>query len=295
MSDAWKTLINVGESDIDHGEVQRILINNIRPNPFQPRKSFDAVKIEELAQSVRTYGLLQPILVRRDKNGQFQLIAGERRLKACKSLEWTHIPAVIKDLSDSAMATIALIENLQREDLNFIEEAEGYGRLLEEFGLTQEVLAQRLGKSQSTIANKLRLLKLPCRVKELLLSQDLSERHARALLRLPDEDMQIKVVNEICNLGYTVKQTEKRVDEIVDSGVDVPAAKDRKKVIIRDIRIFLNTIRQAVSILENGGLGPKMIEKDHGEFLEITIRLPKKREKAVGKHIAAEIGEVLPG
>ncbi len=229
MSDAWKTLINVGESDIDHGEVQRILINNIRPNPFQPRKSFDAVKIEELAQSVRTYGLLQPILVRRDKNGQFQLIAGERRLKACKSLEWTHIPAVIKDLSDSAMATIALIENLQREDLNFIEEAEGYGRLLEEFGLTQEVLAQRLGKSQSTIANKLRLLKLPCRVKELLLSQDLSERHARALLRLPDEDMQIKVVNEICNLGYTVKQTEKRVDEIVDSGVDVPAAKDRKK------------------------------------------------------------------
>ncbi|MBS4030427.1 MAG: nucleoid occlusion protein [Clostridiales bacterium] len=293
MNEAWKKLINIDEAEIDQGETQVVPVENIRPNPFQPRKTFDAGKIDELAQSIRTYGLLQPILVRKEKEDVFQLIAGERRLMACKSLGWTHINAVIRTISDSAMATIALIENLQREDLNFIEEAEGYGRLLEEFGLTQEVLAQRLGKSQPTIANKLRLLKLPSRVKELLLSQDLTERHARALLRLPDEEIQMKVVNEIFNLGYTVKQTEKRVDEIINNQAET-VVKERKKVIIRDIRIFLNTIRQAVSILETGGLGPKMTEKDHGDFLEITIRLPKKREKVGNKQAIAEGGRVFP-
>ena len=249
--------------------------------------------MDELAQSIRTYGLLQPILVRKEKEDVFQLIAGERRLMACKSLGWSHITAVVRTISDSAMATIALIENLQREDLNFIEEAEGYGRLLEEFGLTQEVLAQRLGKSQPTIANKLRLLKLPSRVKELLLSQDLTERHARALLRLPDEEIQMKIVNEIFNLGYTVKQTEKRVEEIINKHGGA-VTKDRKKVIIRDIRIFLNTIRQAVSILEAGGLGPKMTEKDDGDFLEITILLPKKRDKTHNKQATLEHGRVFP-
>jgi ParB family chromosome partitioning protein len=292
MNEVWKKLINIDETDIDQGEIQIVPVQNIRPNPFQPRKTFDAGKIDELAQSIRTYGLLQPILVRKEKEDMFQLIAGERRLMACKSLGWAHISAVVRMISDSAMATIALIENLQREDLNFIEEAEGYGRLLEEFGLTQEVLAQRLGKSQPTIANKLRLLKLPSRVKELLLSQDLTERHARALLKLPNEEIQMKVVNEIFNLGYTVKQTERRIDEIFSNQVET-AVKDRKKVIIRDIRIFLNTIRQAVSILETGGLGPKMTEKDYGDFLEIIIRLPKKKEKCV-KQATPEAGRVFP-
>ena len=158
-------------------------------------------------QSIKTYGLLQPVIVRSIASG-YELVAGERRLRACQQLGWTQIPAVVKDVSESAMATMALIENLQRENLSFLEEAAGYERLLKEFKLTQEVLAQRLGKSQSTIANKLRLLKLPDSVKEKLLAHDLTERHARALLKLPDEEAQIKILQEVCNLGYTVKQTE---------------------------------------------------------------------------------------
>ncbi|MCR3920950.1 MAG: nucleoid occlusion protein [Firmicutes bacterium] len=274
MSEDWRKLMNIEEGDYDQGELHQIDLNIIRPNPFQPRKIFDADKIVELMQSIKTYGLLQPIIVRECNDG-YELVVGERRLRACQKLGWTQVPAIIKNLSENAMATVALIENLQRENLSFLEEAAGYERLLEEFNLTQEVLAQRLGKSQSTIANKLRLLKLPQRVKVMLLNEELSERHARALLKLPDEEAQLKVLQEVCNLGYTVKQTENRVEDYLRKLL--PPAKERKKVIIRDIRIFLNTIRQAVSLLETGGLGPKLQEVDCGDYVEVTIRVPKKK------------------
>jgi ParB family chromosome partitioning protein len=276
MKEAWNKLINIEDDSFIKDELHTIPIENIRPNPYQPRKVFDAKKIEELAQSIRTYGLLQPIIVRKDMD-KFQLIAGERRFIACKSLGWTSIPALIREMSDSAMATIALIENLQRENLSYLEEAEGYQKLLDEFNLTQEVLAQRLGKSQSTIANKIRLLKLPARVKELLVLQELTERHARALLKLQNEDSQLRVVNEICNLGMTVKQTDRRVDEILRKN-SVSTNRERKKVVIRDIRIFLNTVRQALSILENAGMKPKITETDHGEYFEINIVMRKAKK-----------------
>ena len=204
--------MNIEEGDYDQGELQQIPLINIRPNPFQPRTEFEPEKITELMQSIKTYGLLQPVLVRKNEKGGYELVVGERRYRACKQLGWTVIPAVIKELSESAMATVALIENLQRENLSFLEEAAGYERLLREFNFTQEVLAQRLGKSQSTIANKLRLLKLPETVKQKLLAEELTERHARALLKLPNTSAQEKILQEICNLGYTVKQTERRVD-----------------------------------------------------------------------------------
>jgi ParB family chromosome partitioning protein len=276
MKEAWNKLINIEDDSFIKDELHTVPIENIRPNPYQPRKVFDVKKIEELAQSIRTYGLLQPVIVRRDMD-KFQLIAGERRFIACKSLGWTSIPALIREMSDSAMATIALIENLQRENLSYLEEAEGYQKLLDEFNLTQEVLAQRLGKSQSTIANKIRLLKLPNRVKELLVMQELTERHARALLKLQNEDIQLRVVNEICNLGMTVKQTDRRVDEILRKN-SVRTHRERKKVVIRDIRIFLNTVRQALSILENAGMKPKITETDHGEYFEINIVMRKAKK-----------------
>lgn len=276
MKEAWNKLINIEDDSFIKDELHKVPIENIRPNPYQPRKVFDVKKIEELAQSIRTYGLLQPVIVRKDME-KFQLIAGERRFIACKSLGWASIPALIREMSDSAMVTIALIENLQRENLSFLEEAEGYQKLLDEFNLTQEVLAQRLGKSQSTIANKIRLLKLPTRVKELLVTQELTERHARALLKLQDEDSQLRVVNEICNLGMTVKQTDRRVDEILRKS-SVCVQRERKKVVIRDIRIFLNTVRQALSILENAGMKPKITETDHGEYFEINIVVRKAKK-----------------
>jgi ParB family transcriptional regulator, chromosome partitioning protein len=278
MSEAWSKLMKVDPSDFKTDEIQLIALENIRPNPFQPRKVFDQEKISELAQSIKTYSLLQPVILRRRENS-YQIVAGERRCLACKTLGWTSIPAVVRDLSDSAMATIALIENLQRENLHFLEEAAGYQKLLEEFSLTQEVLAQRLGKSQSTIANKIRLLKLPSSVREKVLSGEVTERHARALLRLPDENSQLIVFNEVCSLGLNVKQAERRVDEYLNK-TESKIVPERRKVIIRDIRIFLNTIRQAVSILEKSGLAPAVTETDRGEFIEVTICLPKTKNKA---------------
>jgi len=212
--------------------------------------------LSELAQSIKTYGLLQPILVRRYE-GKFQLVAGERRLRACKLLGWQQIPAVIREVNDSAMAAMALIENLQRENLDFFEDAEGYQRLLEEFGLTQEVLAQRIGKSQSTIANKMRLLKLAASVQSKLLSAGLSERHARALLRLPDNETREKVLEKIIKLNLNVRQTENLIDGLLEDN-DQPERQGGPKFVIKDYRIVMNTIRQAVATMEQVGLKPQI-------------------------------------
>ncbi|NLY38637.1 MAG: nucleoid occlusion protein [Firmicutes bacterium] len=251
-------------------KVAVIKIQDIEPNPYQPRRNFPDDTIAELMQSIKTYGLLQPIIVRR-AGRSFQLVAGERRLVACKKLGLNTITAIIKDLSDSAMAAIALIENLQRENLNFIEEASGYARLINEFNLTQEVLAQRLGKSQSTIANKLRLLKLPESVKRALIEEKLTERHARALLKLNTEAQQQKMIAEIIDKGLTVSQTEKRIEQLL--GTAKAKTKKINKGIIRDHRIFLNTIREAVRLIKDSGLSPEVEEKVEDDFIEVKIRL----------------------
>jgi ParB family chromosome partitioning protein len=275
MMEPWQKLINIEQTALLRDDIHKLEIEKIRPNPFQPRKLFLEQKLHELAQSIKTYGLLQPVVVR--ESGDFyQLIAGERRLQACRFLGWSTIPAVVREASDSAMATIALIENLQRENLNYLEEAEGYRKLLEDFHLTQEVIAQRIGKAQPTVANKLRLLKLPENVKKLLLDADLSERHARALLKLTSEQLQLKVVLEAGRKGLTVKQTERRIEELIAKN-STPPDRARKKVVIRDVRIFLNTVHRAVAILRAAGLVPEVTEHDCGEHLEIKIRLPKKR------------------
>ncbi len=258
-------------------KVITIKIEDIEPNPFQPRRNFTPDKLQELKQSIKTYGLLQPIMVRRSGRG-YQLVVGERRLMACKSLGWETITATVKELSDSAMATIALIENLQREDLNFIEEAEGYALLMKRFNLTQEVLAQRLGKSQSTIANKLRLLKLPDAVKKSLLQNNLTERHARALLKLDSEEMQQKIIKEILEKGLTVSQTEARIEKIRGARSGSPEPKKLPRAVVRDFRIFLNTIREAIKIIEDSGLKPEVNEKMEEEYVEVTIRLFKKQK-----------------
>ncbi|UZQ83009.1 ParB/RepB/Spo0J family partition protein [Thermoanaerobacter sp. RKWS2] len=174
-------------------EISYLPIDSIRPSPYQPRKTFDIKNLQELSESIKVYGVLQPITVRMVGNNSYELVAGERRLKASKLAGLTEIPAIIVNAQDEDAAVLALIENLQREDLNFIEEAEGYYNLINDHHLTQEQLAKMLGKSQSTIANKLRILKLSKEIKEKLLENDLTERHARALLRLPDEELQKKL------------------------------------------------------------------------------------------------------
>lgn len=258
-------------------DIRNIRMDLIQNNPYQPRINFEGEKIKELAQSIKTYGLLQPVILTTDAHG-YRIVAGERRFLACELLGWTEIPAIVREYRGSSLAAVALIENLQREDLNFMEEAQGYKRLMEEFSLTQEVLAQRLGKSQSTIANKLRLLKLPDGIKNILHAGGLTERHARALLKLDSEEEQQKIVDAVMEMDLTVKETEALIQKINEDPMEQKGATKQRKVIIRDLRIFLNTIRQALGIIRNAGLKPAVEEIEHDHFWEIRIRLPKDQD-----------------
>jgi len=278
MTEEWMEQFSLQENEPTTENVLAIDLVRIRPNPFQPRQEMAEEKINELAQSIKSCGLIQPIVVRRAGDG-YQLVVGERRYLACRKLGWKKIAASVKTLSDNAMAAIALIENLQRENLNYIEEAMGYTNLMKSFNLTQEQLAQRLGKSQSTIANKIRLLKLSDNVRATLLRNGLTERHARALLRLGAEDAQLKMIHEINERGLTVSQAEKRIDRIQETRGE-RKAKSRTKPVIRDMRIVLNTIRQAVAVMQNSGLYPEVDETVEQDYIEVTIRLTKEMIEA---------------
>jgi len=278
MTEEWMDQFSLQKNEPTTENVLAIDLARIRPNPFQPRQEMAEEKIIELAQSIKSCGLIQPIVVRRAGDG-YQLVVGERRYLACRKLGWKKIAASVKTLSDNAMAAIALIENLQRENLNYIEEAMGYTNLMKSFNLTQEQLAQRLGKSQSTIANKIRLLKLSDNVRATLIKKGLTERHARALLRLDAEEAQQKMLHEISERGLTVSQAEKRIDRIQETRGE-RKAKSRTKPIIRDIRIVLNTIREAVAVMQSSGLYPEVDETVEQDYIEVTIRLTKEMIEA---------------
>jgi ParB family chromosome partitioning protein len=255
-------------------EVRKIPVSKIIPNRFQPRTIFDEEKIEELALTIRTHGMIQPIVVRECEDGKFEIIAGERRWRAVQKLGWSEIPAIIKNLNDKETASVALIENLQREELTPIEEAMAYAKLLELHNLTQEALAQRLGKGQSTIANKLRLLKLPQEVQEALLHRTITERHARALIVLKDKEKQLKLLQEIIDKQLNVKQTEDRVLKMLESTNRKP--KPKRKAFSKDMRIAVNTIRQSLTMVANSGVAVDSEEEEFEDYYQITIRIPKK-------------------
>lgn len=264
-------------------EICYLPIDSIRPNPYQPRKNFDIKNLQELAESIKAYGVLQPITVRMVHNNFYELVAGERRLRASKLAGLAEIPAIIINAQDEDSAVLALIENLQRENLNFIEEAEeaeAYYNLINDHHLTQEQLARILGKSQSTIANKLRILKLSKEIKEQLLENDLTERHARALLRLPDEELQRKALEIIIKKKLNVSQTEKLIQSMIDKITKPPeqVKKDNKKMMkfYKDIRIFVNTVKQAVDLMKKSGVPAEYIENDKEEYIEFVIKISKK-------------------
>ncbi|MFO7247297.1 MAG: nucleoid occlusion protein [Bacillota bacterium] len=255
-------------------EVRQLPVDQIEPNPFQPRTVFDDEKIEELCQTIRTHGVIQPIVVR-EKDGRYELIAGERRWRAVKKLGLATIPAIVRQMTDAQAASAALIENLQREGLTAIEEAAAYQQLIELHGLTQESLAQRLGKGQSTIANKLRLLSLPEPVQRALLERKITERHARALLPLKDEALQLKVLKEILDKELNVKQTEQRVAALLGRTARRPRAK--RKAFSRDLRLAINTLRQSIDLVLQSGLPIETNEEDGEEYYQFIIRIPKNR------------------
>lgn len=253
-------------------EVKNIPVDNIIPSPYQPRTVFDDDRIDELMQTIRTHGIIQPIVVR-VRNHTFELIAGERRLRAVKKLGLDTIPAIVREFNDSQAASIALIENLQREGLTAIEEAAAYQQLIEMHDLTQESLAQRLGKSQSTIANKIRLLHLFEPVKIALMERKITERHARALLSLDQEEQQLKILDEIIAKELNVKQAEARIQFLKEAA---KIKKTKRVSYTKDVRLALNTIRQSVEMISSSGLNINTSENDHEDHYEIVIKIPKR-------------------
>jgi ParB family transcriptional regulator, chromosome partitioning protein len=256
-------------------EIKKIPIDQIIPNRFQPRTIFDDEKIEELSRTIHTHGIIQPIVVREFQENTFEIIAGERRWRAMKKLGWDVVPAIVKDFNDTETASVALIENLQREELSPIEEARAYGKLLELHHLTQEALAQRLGKGQSTVANKLRLLKLPQQVQDALLNKLITERHARSLIPLKDPEKQVKLLEEIIVKGLNVKQTEDRVVKMLEQLREKP--KPKRKAFSKDMRIAVNTIRQSLTMVSDNGIKLDSQEEEFEEYYQFTIKIPKKK------------------
>lgn len=262
--------------NISGGAVKQIPIKTIKPNPNQPRRIFGNDNLKELADSIRMYGVIQPITVRKSGDGTYELISGERRLRASAMAGLMRIPAIVAGINHTDSALIALIENVQRCDLTFLEEAEAYNRLLTEFGYTQEQLAIKLGKNQSTIANKVRLLKLPEAVRYMIADNRLTERHARALLRLSDCDMQLKAIAIILEKCLNVKQTDELIDSLTE---DKPITKVTNKTqiqpAVKDVRIFNNTIKKAVAIMKDNGIKADAKEKEFDDRFEYNIKIYK--------------------
>ncbi len=259
-------------------EILKIPLKSIIPNRYQPRSIFDESKIEELARTIHTHGIIQPIIVRQLEEDLYEIIAGERRFRAMTKLEWEQVPAIVRNLSDKETASVALIENLQREGLTAIEEALAYQKLLELHELTQEALAQRLGKGQSTVANKIRLLKLPQIIQDGILKREVSERHARALMPIKDEEKQIELFNESIEKHYNVKQLEKKVDELLNPPeVAEKKVKPKRKTVSLDVRIALNTLRQSFAMVTKTGIKMETEESELEDYYQIIVKIPKKK------------------
>ncbi|MGI6148744.1 MAG: ParB/RepB/Spo0J family partition protein [Limnochordia bacterium] len=255
--------------------IEHLPIELIQASQYQPRSEFDDEGLDELAQSIAEHGVLHPIVVRKSHIG-YEVVVGERRLRACRRLGFETIPAIVREFADREAAEVALIENLQRKDLRLFEEAEGYRRLLEEFGLTQEELAVRLGRKQSSIANKLRLLRLPDKVKEIISREMLSERHARALLKLEDEPDMLRVLAEVQERGLNVRQTEELVDRILQRRREaVEARRPKRTLILKDLRTFRNSVKSLADTLRKSGLEVAVEEREGDEAFELLVVVRK--------------------
>ena len=259
--------------------LRRIRISEIVRNPNQPRRYFDPEAIATLAESIRQYGVLNPLTVRRTANGGYELVAGERRLRAARVAGLTDVPCLLINADGEDSSVIALVENLQRRDLDFFEEANGFKRLIEQFGLTQEEAARKVGKTQSAVANKLRLLRLSQQNMELIRCNNLTERHARALLRLNDEADRINVTNYIIEHELNVSRTEEYIDEFLkakENPQPVVEPESGKHVVrlFKDVRFFLNTLNRAVGVLVDAGIGATVKQQESDDGLTLTICIP---------------------
>ena len=260
----------------NENKIFEIPILKIRPNKSQPRRQFNEESLKSLSQSIVENGILQPITVRKVSQTEFELVAGERRLRASALAGLRTVPCIIVKCNDQESAVYALLENLQRADLGMFEEARGISRLIRRYGLTQEQAAEKLGKTQSTIANKLRLLRLTYEEQEWIENAGLSERHARALLKLESETLRREALSKVINDGLNVSQTEALVNLLYQSSAE-KQQRGKSKAVIKDYRIFLNTIHKAVDTMRLAGIDAKTQQSDSDNFIEYTIRIPKSQ------------------
>ncbi|MBO5637947.1 MAG: ParB/RepB/Spo0J family partition protein [Acidaminococcaceae bacterium] len=277
--EALKTGSSQKNTDV---QVLQVPLSRIVPNPYQPRKEFESEALSELADSIRQYGVLQPLLVAPGEGGNYILIAGERRLRASIMAGLGTVPVIVSEYTTQQIAEIAMIENLQRKDLHYLEEAEGYETLVNTFHLTQEAMAIRVGKKQSTIANKLRLLKLPASVREVLHESELTERHARVLLKLETEEAQKTILKKVLKDHLNVKQTEALVEKYLKE-----EGKENKKkprvIIVNDVRIYLNSIREVMETVKRSGIPSSMEQDMDGDDVVVTLRIKNVKKRKDSK------------
>lgn len=262
---------------IRHGEVVSVPVDDISPNPVQPRKVFKDADLMELSCSIAEYGILNPLTVRL-RSGKYELVAGERRLRAARLAGLGEVPCILLDVGLEEASLLALIENLQRRDLDFIEEANGISQLIRMFGMSQEEAARRLGKSQSAVANKLRLLRLPQDVLESLRSHGLTERHGRALLRLSDEEKQRSALEQIIKRDMTVAMTDSYIDALLEAEREQEKSEQKRTFIMKDVRVFVNTIMHGLDLMKQGGIAAGMKRQETENELILTISIPKNRD-----------------
>lgn len=269
-------------------EVQRIATEKLLPNPYQPRKQFKSEDLLSLAESIKENGILQPLLARRINNSDYyEIIAGERRLRAAILANLATVPCLIVDCDYEESAVYSIIENIQRSDLSFFEEAQAISQMQNHFGMTQEQIAKRLGKSQSALSNKLRLLKLPADVRYFIEKEGLTERHARALLKLESEKQMWTALNLIKDKGWNVQQTEEYINSVTNKAVK--PHKNNIVKIFKDVRIFVNTVNKAINTMKEAGIPAESNKTETDDYIEFFVRIPKNPQKNNLKKTSADI------
>ena len=263
---------------LDSRKIVSLPVGAIKPNPHQPRRQFEPEELRELGESIRLYGILQPLTVRKTGPTTFELVAGERRLRAAVLAGMENVPCILLNVDAEQSGLLALVENLQRKDLDFIEEAEGLRSLIRSYGMSQEEAARCISKSQSAVANKLRILKLPPDVLEKLRSAGYTERHARALLRLEEPEAQRKALEAIIAGDLTVAKTEAYIDALLRRGEEEKKKRKTPVVVLKEVRIFLNTVTRGLSMMNRRGVRAVCERADTDNELVLTIRIPRREE-----------------
>ena len=267
----------------DSGRVLFLPVDSILPNPDQPRTLFSQPELEELADSIQSMGILQPLTVRR-REGGWELVAGERRLRAAKLAGLREVPCLSIQTDGQSSSLLALVENLQRRDLDFWEEALALRKLIDTYHISQDEAARRLGKSQSAVANKLRLLKLPAPVLERLRDGGATERHARALLPLGDPALQTQAVDTILKEKLTVAQTEALVDRLLHPAPPAPPVRRPRRVfVVKDVRLFLNSLNRGMALMRSAGVDAQCSREDRDEEILLTIHIPRRAQEHVSR------------